>query len=225
MSEENAISAPIVGTANVAELIPYFNNPRIHSDAVIDQMIESIRAFGFRIPVLVKYSEDGPEIIDGHLRLKAAIKMGLTEVPILDASDMTAEQIRAFRIMVNRSVNWADWDEAKLLEEMQLISDSELSEMFSMADLTGFETAEMDAIFTQDDPNLDIEKEWNGMPEFTQQDKTAFKSISVHFPDQAAIDKFAKLIDQKITPETKMCWFPQIEIESYADKEYQSDKS
>lgn len=135
--------APKTALTAVSELIPYFNNPRIHSDDAIASMIESIRSFGFRIPVLVKYSEDGPEVIDGHLRLKAAIEMGLEQVPTIDASDMSDEQVQAFRLMVNQSSNWAAWDETKLFAEIKAIRDSELAGMSSLEALTGFGAGEL----------------------------------------------------------------------------------
>jgi hypothetical protein len=62
--------------------------------------------------------------------------------------------------------------------------------------------------------------EWKGMPEFEQEDKTAFQSVHIHFKDQGAVDTFAGLIGQKITPQTRSVWYPQIEIEHYADKRY-----
>ena len=61
------------------------------------------------------------------------------------------------------------------------------------------------------------------MPEFVQEDKTAFRSIPVHFKDQAAVDAFAALVGQTITEKTRFLWFPEIEIESYADKRYAAD--
>lgn len=214
---------PIAGTASVEELIPYFNNPRAHSKEAVDKMCVSITDFGFRIPVLVKYSDDGPEVIDGHLRLKAAMQLGMTDVPTLDASDMTDAQVRAFRIMVNRSVEWAEWDDEKLLEEMQLIAEGEFGEADRLAALTGFGQAEVDAIFTQGEGDVDIEGEWAGMPEFEQENKHAFRSLAVHFKDQEAIDAFAKVVGHVITDKTRMMWYPEIEIETYADKEYQQE--
>lgn len=62
--------------------------------------------------------------------------------------------------------------------------------------------------------------EWEGMPEFEQEDKTAFRSLYIHFKDQEAIDRFVGLIGQKITKKTRFLWYPKIEIETYADKRY-----
>lgn len=81
-------------------------------------MCASIQEFGFKIPVLARSSG---EIVDGHLRLKAAKKLGITEIPVILCDEWTEVQVRAFRLMVNRSVGWAEWDEELLgLELLEL---------------------------------------------------------------------------------------------------------
>jgi len=71
---------------------PYVRNPRINDNAV-DAVAASIREFGFRQPIVV--DSDGV-IIAGHVRYKAALKMGLSKVPVHVATDLTPEQIRAY---------------------------------------------------------------------------------------------------------------------------------
>ena len=65
-------------------------------------MVACIQEFGFRIPVLAR--SDG-ELIDGHLRLKAAKKLGMTEVPVILCDDWSSAQVKAFRLNANRSAN------------------------------------------------------------------------------------------------------------------------
>ena len=89
-------------------------NPR-KNDAAVDRMCSSIREFGFKIPVLAR--SDG-EVVDGHLRLKAARKLEIAEVPVILCDEWTPAQVKAFRLMVNRSVAWADWDEELLALEL-----------------------------------------------------------------------------------------------------------
>ena len=120
----------------------YPRNPR-KNDAAVDRMCESIRQFGFKIPCLVR--GDG-EIVDGHLRLKAARKLGITEIPVILCDEWTPAQVKAFRIMVNRSVTWADWDEEALALELQ-----ELQEMDFDVSLTGFDVHEIDQLLALDD--------------------------------------------------------------------------
>src|SRR5579871_760196 len=88
------------------QLIPYPRNLRKNNHAV-DRMVASIQEFGFKIPVLAR---GNGEIVDGHLRLKAAIKLGLAEVPVILCDDWSEAQLKAFRLMVNRSASWAEWD-------------------------------------------------------------------------------------------------------------------
>jgi len=91
---------------SVSKLIPYRRNPR-KNDHVVERMAGSIAEFGFKIPILTRSSG---EVVDGHLRLKAAQRLGLSEVPIILCDEWTEAQVRAFRLMANRSATWADWD-------------------------------------------------------------------------------------------------------------------
>jgi DNA modification methylase len=120
---------------SVSKLIPYPRNPR-RNDHAIEQMAASITEFGFKIPILIR--RDG-EVVDGHLRLKAAQKLGLSEVPVILCDEWTEAQVKAFRLMVNRSASWADWDAdlVKLeIEDLKLL-DFDLN-------LTGFDPLEID---------------------------------------------------------------------------------
>ncbi len=118
----------------IERLIPYARNPR-RNDHVVDRMAAVIGEFGFRLPVLAR--SDGT-LVDGHLRLKAAQRLGLTSVPVVLADDLSAAQIKAFRLLVNRSASWADWDDELLgLELLDLQAlDYDLG-------LTGFDDAEL----------------------------------------------------------------------------------
>jgi DNA modification methylase len=121
----------------IDRLKPYERNPR-KNDAAVDRMCASIREFGFKIPVLAR--SDG-EIVDGHLRLKAARKLEIAEVPVILCDEWTPAQVKAFRLMVNRSVAWADWDEELLALELQDIQDADFDLSF-----TGFNPGEIDAL-------------------------------------------------------------------------------
>src|SRR5215831_18089635 len=136
LSESPATSAFQIAIWPIDKLVFYARNPR-KNDAAIDRMCGSIREFGFKIPVLAR--GDG-EVVDGHLRLKAARKLGIAEVPVVRCDEWTQAQVKAFRLMVNRSVTWADWDDDLLkLELLDLKAlDFDLS-------LTGFELTELDS--------------------------------------------------------------------------------
>ena len=124
----------------VDRLIDYARNPR-KNDHAVEQMAAVITEFGFRIPVVAKSTG---EIVDGHLRLKAARRLGLTTVPVVLADELTDAQIRAFRLLANRSATWAEWDDTMLaleLEDLKL-ADFDLS-------LTGFDGSEIAALLTK----------------------------------------------------------------------------
>ena len=94
----------------IDRLVFYARNPR-KNDGAVDRMAGSIREYGFKIPVLAR---SNGEVVDGHLRLKAARKLGITRVPVMLCDEWSAAQVKAFRLMVNRSVTWADWDDELL---------------------------------------------------------------------------------------------------------------
>jgi ParB-like chromosome segregation protein Spo0J len=98
----------------IERLVAYARNPR-KSDAAVDRMCSSLREFGFKIPVLARSSG---EVVDGHLRLKAARKLGITEIPVILCDEWTEAQVKAFRLLVNRSATWADFDEELLALEL-----------------------------------------------------------------------------------------------------------
>jgi DNA modification methylase len=101
----------------VGSIKPYDNNPR-DNDAAVDAVAASIEEFGFRQPVVV---DEQDVIIVGHTRYKAALKLGMKEVPVHVARGLTSEQARAYRIADNQTATLSRWDEDKLpLELMQL---------------------------------------------------------------------------------------------------------
>jgi DNA modification methylase len=118
------------------KLVEYSRNPR-KNDTQIDRMVSSFQEFGFRLPILAK--SDGL-VVDGHLRLKAARKMGIEEVPVVLADDMTDNQIKAFRLLANRSANWAEWDDDLVSLELGDLQDAGFDLL-----KTGFDEDELDA--------------------------------------------------------------------------------
>lgn len=121
----------------VEKLVEYARNPR-KNDHAVDRVAAAIREFGFRVPVVAK--SDGT-VVDGHLRLKAAKKLGLTEVPVVLADDMTDLQIKAFRLSVNKMAELAEWDDELLAIEFAELADAGFDNL-----LTGFTQDEIDAL-------------------------------------------------------------------------------
>ena len=90
----------------LAELTPYKNNPR-KNDQAVDAVAASIKAFGFKVPIVI--DRDGV-IVCGHTRAKAAKKLKLESVPCVVADDLTEEEIKAFRLADNKVGELAEWD-------------------------------------------------------------------------------------------------------------------
>lgn len=98
----------------IDDLVPYERNPR-NNDAAVEYVANSIREFGFKVPIIIDRDN---VIVAGHTRLKAAKQLGLTEVPVIIADDLTPEQIKAFRLVDNRTAEYATWDQDLLMNEL-----------------------------------------------------------------------------------------------------------
>jgi len=118
----------------IDDITPYEKNPRQNDDAV-DAVAQSIREFGFRQPIVV---DESGIIICGHTRWKAARKLGLAKVPVHVATDLTPEQIRAYRIADNKTGELATWDMDLLSIEL-----AELREADIDWSLLGFDADEL----------------------------------------------------------------------------------
>lgn len=124
-----------------ADLIPYARNSRTHSEAQVTKIASSIKEFGFINPVVT----DGKNgIVAGHGRVMAAQKLGLKEVPCVEAKHLTEAQKRAYVIADNRMALDAGWDFEMLKVELK-----DLEELKFDLTLTGFELGEMASMFDQ----------------------------------------------------------------------------
>jgi len=106
---------------SIDDIKPYESNPR-DNDAAVDAVARSIREFGFKVPIILDRNN---EIVAGHTRYKAAKKLGMTEVPVIRADDLTPEQVRAFRIADNQTASLADWNYDLLELELVALQDAE----------------------------------------------------------------------------------------------------
>ena len=174
----------------LAELVPYENNPRDNSKAV-DAVAESIKEFGFKNPIIV---DKGDVIVAGHTRLKAAEKLGLDEVPVLVADDLSDEQVKAFRLADNKTAELAGWDFGLL--------DSELAE------ITGLDMLQ----FGFDDGSVEEEKYSTQEEETdateTPESRAMIAAVSVFGEKQELFvvrkidDELAERILEKLSDET-----------------------
>jgi len=109
---------------NINDIKEYENNPRNNENA-IEPVANSIKEFGFKVPIILDRDNI---IVAGHTRIRAAKKLGLETVPCVIADDLTPEQIKAFRLADNKVGEIAEWDFAKLEEELKAIQDIDMSE-------------------------------------------------------------------------------------------------
>lgn len=137
---------------NVAEIVPYKNNPR-DNEAAVMLVANSIKEFGFKVPVLITADN---EIVAGHTRVLAAKRLGMETVPCIRCEDLTDEQIRAYRLADNKTAEAATWNEELLAQELDAILDLDMS-------LFGFDL--------EDDTDEDMEDEEDQQPEipFTEE--------------------------------------------------------
>lgn len=90
---------PNIKLVDITEIKPYELNSKIHDDAQVKKIAESIKKFGWDQPIVV---DKNNVIIKGHGRRLAAISLELTNVPVWVRDDLTEEQVRASRLADNR---------------------------------------------------------------------------------------------------------------------------
>ena len=118
-----------------AEILPYENNPRFNDNAV-EPVAKSISEFGFKVPIVI---DSSGVIICGHTRLKAAQHLGLEKVPCVIADDLSEEQIKAFRIIDNKTSELATWAVDDLNAELATLTDFDMKSF-------GFDTSAIEGV-------------------------------------------------------------------------------
>ena len=138
----------------IGDIKPYKNNPRkprrLGNQNAVDAVANSIKAFGFKVPVIVDRNN---EIVAGHTRMLAAKKLGIKEIPCIIADDLTEEQIKAFRLADNKTHELAEWDFDLLADEIAELTRFDFTEF-------GFEDTEtqlpnFDPVSEGEQPRLD----------------------------------------------------------------------
>lgn len=165
---------------NIDDIKPYKNNPRKNDEAAIS-VSESIKAFGFKNPIIV----DGNNVvICGHTRLKAAKQLGLKKVPCVVASDLTPEQVKAYRLADNRTAEIADWDFDKLTVELKNIATIDMSDF-------GFSKFEIN--MSEDSEPMEFDS--NVINEFSKDEDAQLQRCRVIITyDYEDVDKIAELL-------------------------------
>ena len=133
---------------NIEEIKEYENNPR-NNDNAVEYVARSIKDFGFKMPIII---DKNNVIVAGHTRYKAAKELNLTEVPCIVADDLTDEQIKAFRLVDNKSAELAEWNLELLNIELENIHDIDMN-------LYNFELSELLDNVIEDDYEIELPEE------------------------------------------------------------------
>lgn len=120
---------------DIQALVPYSDNPRVNKDAV-DIVKKSLKEFGFQQPIVI---DKNNEIVVGHTRFYASLELGFKEVPCLKADNLSEAQVKAYRIMDNKSSEFAQWNFGLLTKELQEIQDEDIGQLIN----TGYSEAEI----------------------------------------------------------------------------------
>ena len=143
----------------IERLIPYANNPRLHSEADLDKIVAAILKWGWTLPILV--DEQG-NVLAGALRLRAAIRLGLKDIPVIVARGWSEEEKRAYRLADNQLATRASWDFELLSNELRDLK-------FGGFDLglTGFEPGQLKSIMAGTGSRSDRSGQRPGCPRST----------------------------------------------------------
>ena len=177
--------------ASVDKLIPYARNSRTHSDAQVAQIAASIKEFGFLNPIIV----DGDNgIIAGHGRVLAAQKLGLQELPVIEASHLSDAQRRAYIIADNKLAMNAEWDDEMLRVELDALGvdgfDLELTG-FSLDEIASLQVEEVPEGLTDEDAVPEAPEE----PLTVEGDVWVMGNHRLMCGDSTSIDAVEKLMD------------------------------
>lgn len=131
----------------IDDLIPYERNPRQHPESQIEELKNSIRQWGWTMPVLV---DENQTVLAGHGRLFAAKELGISDIPCIKASGWSEEQKKAYVIADNQIANNSNWDTSLLIKELRLVNESG----FDMSQF-GFDASYFDSYEPVYNPDFD----------------------------------------------------------------------
>jgi hypothetical protein len=183
----------------LSDIIPYEKNPRNNKRAV-EPVKKSIETFGFRVPIIV---DGSGVIVAGHTRYLAAKELGMKTAPTISAADLTEEQVKAYRLVDNKTNEFATWD----YDLMQ----NELAGIFDI-DMSAFDFGATN----------DVDELYKGMPEY-EDDDVGDRKIVMHFRNDDDAQDFARLIGQEITEKTSFLWHPKMERQDKKSIAYEDD--
>jgi len=186
-------TSPAIEMLPIEGLVPYANNSRTHSDEQVAQVAASIKEFGFTNPVLV---DKDNMIIAGHGRMKAAMRLGLTEVPCIRLDHLNDFQKKAYIIADNKLALNAGWDDELLRLELGQLND----DGFDLS-LTGFDDDELSKLLIPE--QIDGLTDEDDVPEVPDEPITKEGDIWIlgnhrlMCGDSTSIDAVERLMDKR----------------------------
>jgi hypothetical protein len=206
-------------TVLIDSIKPHPQNYRKHPEAQLAHIEASIREHGFYRNIVV--ARDGT-ILAGHGVVEAARKMGLVEVPVVRL-DLSPTDPRALKLLAgdNEVGRLAEVDGQMLSEILSGLKGAGEDALLG----TGFGTLDLDRLIASLGAPMDVDAEWEGMPEFVQEDKGPYRQILMSFKSDEDAEKFAALLGQTITKDTRFMWYPPADIIHVADKRYKSKEA
>lgn len=143
-----------VKNVSVKDIRPYDKNAKKHDKTQIDNVAESIKQYGFVQPIVI--DKDGVIVI-GHCRFAAAKKLGMKEVPCVCVDELTEEQVKALRIVDNKS-NESAWDIDFLADELAEVDLSMFDFDFSIESEEETEVVKDELTSTEEDEIPEVEE-------------------------------------------------------------------
>jgi len=183
----------VIKTMPLSKLKGWNRNPRSISDEALNGLEASIKAFGLVEPVI--WNERTGRVVGGHQRLKVLKRNNVKETDVV-VVDMDESQEMACNVALNNPAIAGIFNEdiTDILKEIEK-NDEKL-----------YQELKFDNLVLE---KIDPQEEWQGMPDFKQEDLQSFKSVIVHFENIQALNEFSSLIGQKLTVNTKFIWYPK----------------
>jgi hypothetical protein len=176
-------------------------NVRVHPERNLSAIKASLARFGQQKPIVI---DESGIVRAGNGTLEAARALGWETVNVV-RTPLTGSEATAYAIADNRTAELAEWDDTALATTLRALQ----SEDFNLSSV-GYSDEELQGLIDRIGGELvdDPQGEWEGMPEFENEDKKPFQSIIVHFHTEHDLVDFAALVNQKITSATKFINFP-----------------
>jgi len=193
-----------------SDLIPNPKNWRTHPVAQQDALRGVLAEVGYADALIARETPEGLMLVDGHLRAETTPD---SKVPVLvlDINEAEADLMLATLDPLAALAGRDELGLAKLLDTITAENDA----VNGLLDSLRIE-------YTLPDSN-DAYAEWEGMPEFNQEDLMLSRQLTIRFKSQEDINAFAKLIGQKITDKTKSIWYP-VEVSARSENgEYKDE--